>query len=206
MKKEFWFVIVLALLFCVGFFIYCVLTYEEELSTEEEFIGVETEKPQYYELKEKDTEKFLVNKHAGFSLKVPDKWRVEKLENAFSEWIVNLMSPDAEINNSMLKKGCGVSIWVEYDPYGYSYILNEIKNPEAFRENLEHIRYEKITVEQRPGLKIVGESEKIGKILFIKIPYKENTVLFLDTRIIPEYSYCEDIFNQIIQSIKFLES
>jgi len=203
MKKEFWFVIVLALLFCVGFFIYCVLTYEEEPKGAV-FEGSKFEEPQYYELKETEEGRFLVNEHAGFSLMVPEGWKVEKVEAQSDEWIARLISPDAELDDSgFLKKGCGIGVWIKYDRFDYEDVLLDVQNP---RKMSEYVKYEKIEIGKIPALEIVGESEKIGKILFIKIPYKENTVLFLDTRIIPEYSYCEDIFNQIIQSIKFLES
>ncbi|MCD6114946.1 hypothetical protein J7J74_01505 [bacterium] len=199
-RKKLWFFIIGALIVIAGFFIYLLLTPEP---SEEEWveIGPKFEEPQYYELQETEEGTFLVNKHAGFSLKVPDGWKVEKVNTGIDQWIVNLLSPDAILENSQLQQGCGVSVWVEYDERSYNHTLANLENPKRISE---YVLYQKVKIHGISSLQLIGESEKVGKIIGSKVPFKQNTLLIIDTRILPKRSECETFYNQILDSINFL--
>jgi len=199
-RKKFWFLIIGALIVIAGFFIYLFLAPEP---SQEEWveIGPKFEEPQYYELQETEEGTFLVNKHAGFSLKVPDGWKVEKVNTGIDQWIVNLLSPDAILENSQLQQGCGVSVWVEYDERSYNNTLANLENPKKISE---YVSYQKIKIQGINSLQLIGGSDKIGKIIGSKVPFKQNTLLIIDTRVLPKTPECEIFYNQILDSINFL--
>ncbi len=199
-RKKLWLLIIGALIIIAGFFIYIIFFSE---SPQEEWveIGPKFEEPQNYELQETEEGTFLVNKHAGFSLKVPDGWKVEKVKTGIDQWIVNLLSPDAILENSQLQQGCGVSVWVEYDERSYNNTLANLKNPKKISE---YVSYQKVEIHGISSLQLIGESEKVGKIIGSKVPFKQNTLLIIDTKVLPKAPECETLYNQILDSINFL--
>jgi len=200
-RKKLWFFIIGALIVIAGFFIYLLLTPEP---SEEEWveIGPKFEEPQYYELQETEEGTFLVNKHAGFSLKVPDGWKVEKVNTGIDQWIVNLLSPDAILENSQLQQGCGVSVWVEYDEQKYQDLLDNREHPTSSYSGMQY------NIIKIGGiLSIQKESEgKLGKVIISESPFKINSIFHGGTFILPDYPICEDYYKQIIKTVNFSES
>lgn len=199
MSRKIWLIIIGALVIIVGFFVFILLIPEEEEGNWVE-IAPKFEEPQYYEIKETDKGTLLVNEHAGFSLEVPEGWRVEKLETSTGQWIVNLLSPDAVLENSLLKAGCGASVWVEYGEKKYIDILNKIQSPSSV---WPHIKYSTTTISGTLSLKKESEG-KLGKILIIEAPFTSERIFHIGTFILADYSQCEDFYNQIVNSINFL--
>ena len=199
-RKKIWLITIGALAIIVGFFIYIIFFFE---SPQEEWveIGPKFEEPQNYELQETEEGTFLVNKHAGFSLKVPDGWKVEKVKTGVDQWIVNLLSPDAILENSQLQQGCGVSVWVEYDERKYQDLLNTRENPTSSPLNM---RYSTVTI--GGILSVQKEAEgKLGKVVIIETPFRANSIFHGGTFILSDYPNCEDYYNQILQTVNFSE-
>jgi len=201
-RKKFWFLIIGALIVIAGFFIYLFLAPEP---SQEEWveIGPKFEEPQYYELQETEEGTFLVNKHAGFSLKVPDGWKVEKEQDAFQTWQVVLSDPQLEMKEHQLTKGCLVAAHVEYDEYNYNYLVEKISNPLSLETKEEKVTHKVIQVDNVKGYLRSGSSEEIGEIIYVEIPYKPYAILVLMTRVLPNSSYCKQALNQIINDISF---
>jgi len=197
MNKKNLFLPGIAFVVFVGIFIYI---FSNNLKDSGWTGGAVIEPGENYIVKEIDGETILENDNVGLSLKVPDGWNVEKKDVGIDEWIVNLLSPDASINEmGMLENGCGVSVLVKHDKYGVSAIEAIIQN--INEEDIEESgQYEIIEVSGKQGLKTVYRYLDIGYPTIVEIPVGE-IIYAIDTLIIEDID-CLDIFNEIIGGIE----
>jgi len=184
----------------------------------EEFVSQPTtwSQKEDYVIKETPEGKFVINEKAGLSFKVPKGWRVEmegeNIEGLTAEFWVTLLSPDTEFDiNNFLKKGCGLSAWVEFQKHRGEYIKNEIevihRDPASYKIN-EYSQKEIIRVSGYPAIKRIGQSknpeifQRMGKAMEIQIPVNDETVLHIDTRFLPLYEEkCSQEFDKFLETV-----
>ncbi len=199
MKKQFYFLIILALLVMLVAGIFLWSDFNKQ--AEESFPGVRFEPPENYIIKETSEGTIVENKIAGISFKVPDNWTADKEEIGIDEWIINILSPDVEVNESgLLIEGCGISSWIEYDKVRADIIRWRIEDPERFSAEISG-GYESTEISSYPALKTVLENLEWGRSVSIAIPRGDKIYIF-ETRFLPEETgECSQLFEEFLKGI-----
>jgi len=199
MEKKFYFLLIIAFLIIVIGGIFLWLEYTEE--ADEWSPGVEFESPENYVFKDTAEGKIVENLSAGISFKVPNNWTVDKEEIGIDEWIVNILSPDAEINQSgLLVSGCGVSASIQYHEATAMATRHRIEDPERFSNEISG-GYQAIKIGEHLALRITIENPEWGKAVAIKIPIEDRIYMF-ETRFLPEeMERCSQVFEDFLKEI-----
>jgi hypothetical protein len=196
MKKTNLFLPGIAFIIFIGIFIFLV---SNNLEDSEWVGGTLIEPGENYVVKEIDGETILENENVGLSLKVPDGWDIEKKDVGVDEWIVNLLSPDATLNDmGILDKGCGTSILVKHDEYAVSGIEAAIQNID-FEDSESNIKHEIIEVSGKMGFKTTYKNFNNGYPIIVEIPVGD-IIYGIETLII-EDTDCLNIFNEIMEGV-----
>ena len=192
-------------LLIVTFFIMLIggifLWSEYAKEAEEWLPGVRFEPPENYVIKDTPEGTIVENKNAGISFKVPDNWTADKEEVGIDEWIVNVLSPDAELNESgLLIGGCGVSFWIEYDKITADITRYRIEDPERFSAEISG-GYESAEISDFAALKTTIEKPKWGQSVSIGIP-REDKIYIFETRFLPdETGKCSQAFEKFLKRV-----
>ena len=154
--------------------------------------GAVMEPAENYIIKEVNGETIVENENVGLTVRIPEGWQVEKKEIGEDEWIVNLTSPDAVLNESgMLKDGCGVSIGVIYDKIVYGVLLDLISDP------IED--YEIVVISGKNGLSL-SEETSVGTINTVKVPFKDK-IYSIESLGLNRDDYCAVKLQSIIDNL-----
>jgi len=210
-KSNFFIPSLVILLVIVGWFFLLTIDFAEEDDSD----SVSWSQKEDYIIEETSEGIFVKNEKAGLSFKVPDGWRVEmkndNTEDLINEFWITLLSSDAEVGtNNLLTKGCGLSVWVEFQEKQFEYIKNEMEtirqNPENYKIN-ENFQKEIIKIDNHFAIKWIGKSdkteiyEKIGQVIEIKIPV-DNKIIYIDARVLPSYQEeCFRTTNDFLKTI-----
>lgn len=199
MTKVFYFLVIFALIAMLIGGISLWLKYAEE--AEEWLPGVEFEPPENYVFKDTPEGTIVENKNAGISFKVPENWTVDKKEIGIDQWVVNVLSPDAELNEAgLLIGGCGVGILIVYDNIMADSVRFRIENPERSSGEVSG-GYEVLKISSYSALKMILENPEWGRGVAIKIP-REDKIYIFETRFLPdETGKCSQAFEEFLKGI-----
>jgi len=163
--------------------------------------AVKFEPPENYVIKDTSKGKIVENKKAGISFKVPEGWKVEKKEIGIDEWVINILSPDARVNDSgLLIKGCGVGVHVEHHRATANATRYRIKDPERFSKEISG-DYQAIEIDKHPALKMTIRNSGWGEAVAIKLPIEDKIYMF-DTRFLPEETErCSQAFEEFLKGV-----
>lgn len=163
--------------------------------------GVKYEAPKYYVIKDGFDGKIVEDKHAGINFKAPQGWNVEKKEIGPDEWIVDIFSQDATINESgLLTGGCGISAHVEYDEITSGIVQDSIGNPGRFSQGISGTM-EVVDISGHQGLKTIYDRPEWGTTIVIQIPIKDKIYSF-DTLFLPsEKERCSALIDEFLKNI-----
>ena len=119
--------------------------------------------PEDYVIKETEEGKFVENKKAGLTVKVPEGWEVKKIK--FSEGSIVFYTPDVDerwLNELIpLENGCGIETAVVYKKMNFDEIKKEIKDIHA-GIGIKSEEFEEITTNNWPALKNTFDSVVLG--------------------------------------------
>ena len=163
--------------------------------------GVRFEPPENYVIKDTPEGTIVENKNAGISFNVPDNWTADKEEIGIDEWIVNILSPDAELNESgLLIGGCGVSACVQYHEATANAVRHRIEDPERFSKEISG-GYQAMKIDEYPALRMTIENQEWGKAVAVEIPIEDKIYMF-ETRFLPdETGKCSQAFEEFLKGI-----
>jgi hypothetical protein len=137
--------------------------------------------PDDYVVESEGEEVIIRNEKAGFSIKVPEGWEVEKI--GVEEGSVVLYSPDAEgVREGRimppLKNGCMIEMSVLYGDMTLEEVREEIEEVLSSKSlgNIEYNRFEEAKVKERKALKSYFNSTDLGFNFDIYI--KDNQILY----------------------------
>lgn len=166
-------------------------------------------------IKDTLTGKVVENEKAGLRAEVPRGWEAEKVNVGWptDEWIINLLSPDAELveGTPFLKRGCGISIIVVYSEENSEKLRKFIKKirlwcifqPKTCKEYQKENHIEGLLeVDGLPALKeSLFDNQTIGKGIAVKVPF-DNKIFVFDTLLVPGYrERCSQEFNSFLKTI-----
>ncbi|MDI6602600.1 MAG: hypothetical protein QME57_00575 [Patescibacteria group bacterium] len=138
-------------------------------------------RPEDYVIKETPEGKFVENKRAGLSIKVPEGWEAKRIE--VDKGFVIFYPSFTEIEqqnkriNLPLKHGCIVDVSVIYEKMDFSAIKLDVWYALSglgvtFQE------FEEVIIDNHPGLKNTFDTQKIGEGVGINIPYGDKVYAF----------------------------
>ena len=188
MKKSlFIFPTILIIVLLILFFVFISKEYKES-----EYGAVVIEPGENYIIKEVNGETIVENENVGLTFKVPQGWDVEKKELGEGEWIVNLMSPDAEINETgLLIDGCGVSVGVKEDKIQTKILaqsINDLSDDSSI-----------INIIDKQGLKYSQETPS-GLIKGVQVPFLDK-IYGIETLILNNHDHCISKFEEIVNDL-----
>ena len=161
--------------------------------------------PDDYVIKEIAEGKIVENKKAGLTVKVPNGWEVERVEQL--EGSVAFYTPDVEgvkrgdILNPPLKKGCAIGGGVIYKKMSFDYIKEEIKEIHAGL-GITSEEFEIITIKNRQALKNTFDSLLIGPSISVYIPIQSRIYNFGIYWASEEKERCIQIFNNFLETVE----
>ncbi len=199
MEKKFYFLMIFAFLFIIAGGIF--LWPEASKEVRDSLPAVSFESSENFVFNETPEGIIVENQSAGISFKVPEGWAVNKEEIITDQWIVNVESPDIEADEyGFLKKGCGISSWIEYDKIMADAVRYRMEDPERHSGEVSG-GYEALEVSGHPALKMILENPEWGQSVAIKIPIEDKIYMF-DTMFLPEeMERCSKAFEQFLQEI-----
>lgn len=162
-----------------------------------------------YVVEERQDGKYIVVDKVGLTAKVPDGWRVEfegeDKPDGTSQYWVNLMSQDAEKENGILVKGCGISALVGLDSRNNEDIKNQIiAIREGSKYNLrENYNYEISKIGNYEGVKWTGVKRKFfGQNTGIDLALKDKYVVSFSS-VFPETNEdgCKQLWSSFMETI-----
>jgi len=206
-KKTLIPVIIIILAFGSWFFLFL---YHQKTLTEEKYNDtVVWSSEEDYEIRKISGETFVFNEKVGLNFRVPDKWTVgieNQQEDSQTEYWINILNSAATFDeNNILRSGCGIGCWVEFQE-DTSYIKNNI---ELIREYPEQFPGEEIIeVDGYSARKQFSEAEDprlaeiLGESVLLQIPIEDGKVINFDGRFFPEHKEkCFEEFDNLIKTI-----
>ena len=199
MEKKFYFLIILTFLIMIFGGISLWSKYAQK---EDDWLpAVKFEPPENYVFVDTDQGKVVENKTAGIKFKVPNNWTVDKKEIDTDRWIINLLSPNAKLNDSgLLQNGCGISAYIQYDSVTANRIKNKIEDPTWLSGEMLG-RYKELKIGGKIALETTLENPEWGQAVSIEIPENDKIYTF-ETRFLPEDTEeCNLQFKQFLGGI-----
>jgi hypothetical protein len=161
--------------------------------------------PEDYVIKETEKGKFVENKKAGLSVKVPEGWKVKRLE--LKDGGVIFFSQDTEIKWKEkdivllpLKKGCIIETSIIYEDMDFIDIKLDAKYSLATL-GLKSVEFEEININNYPALRIIFDTQKIGPGIAINIPQNNKVYNFNLTWGVEEEKDCIQKFDNFLKTI-----
>ncbi len=137
--------------------------------------------PEDYVIKETAEGKFVENKRAGLTVRVPEGWRAKKMET--QEGLMVFYSPkiEGELQNDKivppLRSGCIIHVGVVYEGMDITQIKLEAKYNLALL-GVKSAEFEEVMINNYEALKIIADTERIGPVVGVDISYKDKTYSF----------------------------
>lgn len=160
--------------------------------------------PEDYVVKETEQGKIIENKKAGFTVKVPEGWEIQKMKMSEGSIVITTPTIKGRIQNDMtvppLTKGCGIEISVIYKDFNFEELEEEIKSIH-WGLDIKSEKFEKISINDYPVLKNTFNSEILGSVIAIYIPTK-NKLYDFDLYWAPdEKEKCIQEFNKFLETV-----
>jgi len=137
--------------------------------------------PQDYVIKETEEGKFVENKKAGLTVKVPEGWEAEKMEVEEGFVVLYPLYAPFERQNGRIKlpleDGCIIDVGVVYEKMDFTDIKIDIRYTLSVLGINSH-EFEEIIINDYSALKNIFDTQKIGPGIGINIPYKNRTHSF----------------------------
>jgi len=165
-----------------------------------------------YKIDEREDGKYIVVEKVGLTCKVPENWdiKIEGDDIPEPEYWVNLLSPDAEFKDILIK-GCGISIMTGISIEDTKETINNIKDlqenpdmkPEEISYTYQGYRLNVIDVDNHQALLwIAPKHDIIGQIIGINIPINSEELINFDTLFPLGYKEkCSPIWEEFIKNI-----
>ena len=160
--------------------------------------------PEDYVIKETTEGKFVENKKAGLTARVPEGWTSQIIE--FQGISVAIESPDIEgerrydITKPPFKKGCGIEITVAYEKTNFNELTKIIKEINT-ESGVEPSELEIITINNRQCLKNTFESSVIGPSMTVYF-IQDAKIFGFALRMAPnEKERCIQEFNKFLETV-----
>ena len=159
--------------------------------------------PADYVIKETEAGKIVENKKAGLTVKVPARWEVKKMEE--QEGLMVFYSPDikGKLQNDKiippLDKGCIIHASVIYEEIDFTQLKLQAKYNLALLD-VKSEEFEEVVINHYQALKTTADTEKIGAILGIDIPYKDKVYSFSLLFASDDKNNCVQEFNKFLET------
>lgn len=160
--------------------------------------------PQDYIIKETEEGKFVENKRAGLTMKVPEDWIAEKIE--VEEGLMIFYSPNIEGRLEgdrivpPLDKGCIIHTSLTYEEMDFVQLKQEARYGLALL-GVVSAELEEVTINDYHALKTTSETQKIGHSIGIDIPHKNKTYSFLLIFVPYDEETCVQEFDKFLETI-----
>lgn len=138
--------------------------------------------PADYVIKETPEGKIVENKRAGLMVKVPEGWKVQKIE--VDEGLVILFPLETEMETREsrivlpIEKGCLIRTTVVYREGDFEEIKRETRRDHFLVGGVIYDEFEEITIADYRGLKNSFGLEKLGEGISIYIPIRNKVYSF----------------------------
>jgi len=164
--------------------------------------------PEDYVIKETAEGKFVENKRAGLTVKVPEGWEAKKVE-FLEEGSIVIQSSDIEgedrgngIVGPPLKRGCGIETVVTYKKLSLEEIKKDVEEVHWMLVSTFSV-FEEIVVNTKKALKNTWESKSKGPMIAIYIPIDNKVYTFTLVWAYEEKEKCIQDFNKFLETVSF---
>ena len=211
MPKTSWFIIIIALIALVGFFIFYAKQIQPSINSNLNVLENVTYEPlANYVSTTTDFGLVVENKNVGLKFTVPIDWKARKITNSFldnqniQQGSILITSPDAQVDDltNVAKKGCGFSLRVEKreSENKFKTIANLI---EITKNNTTSSVYSLVDAAGRPALmETVFEDQNFGKAVIVSLPI-ENTIYIFETIFLnAEKDRCQVAFTDFLKNVE----
>lgn len=160
--------------------------------------------PEDYVIVERPEGKFVENKKAGLSVKVPEGWETRKMEIREGSVLTYALDiegrKEGEFVAPPLTKGCGIEISTVYREMNFAEIEEEAK---AIHWGLQtkSEEFEEITVGNYRALQNTFDSEILGPVVTIYIPKGGKLYDFSLYFAVDEKKRCIQEFDKFLETI-----
>ena len=161
--------------------------------------------PEDYVIKETAEGKFVENKKAGLTVKIPEGWEAKRIE--LKEGWVMLYSPETEIRWKQegvvllpLEKGCIINAEAMYKKMDLIGIELDVRYSLAAL-GLKSIEFEDIVINNHQALKTVFDTQKVGPGIFVNIPRNDKVYIFNLVFGVNEKEKCIQEFDKFLETI-----
>lgn len=158
--------------------------------------------PEDYVIIETEEGKFVENKKAGLTIKVPEGWEVQKIK--FSEGSIVFYTPDIEerwLNELIpLESGCGIDTAVVYKKMNFEEIIKEIKEIHAGL-GIKSEEFEIITIDGQQALKNTFDSLLLGPGIATYFTQKNKLYSFCLYWGYDEKEKCVQEFDEFLETV-----
>jgi len=160
--------------------------------------------PEDYVIKETEEGKFVENKKAGLTVKVPEGWEVKKVE--IEEGAADFYSPNIELEFREgkillpLKKGCIIHVSLAYKKMDFSQIEFETRYTHSLLGKKSEA-FEEIIINNHPALKNTFDTQKIGEGIGVNIPYRHKVYAFYLYWGPEEKENCAQEFDEFLETV-----
>ena len=160
--------------------------------------------PEDYIIKETEEGKFVENKKAGLTVKVPEGWIEKKIELLEGSVVLTTQDIEGRWEDEMikppLKKGCGIETAVIYKKMNFNILKEEIKELHAGL-GMKSEEFEIVTINNRQVLKNTFDTKFIGPGIGIYFLNKNKLFSFAVYWAPEEKERCIQEFNKFLETV-----
>ena len=161
--------------------------------------------PQDYVIKETEEGKFVENKRAGLTMKVPEDWIAEKIEVEEGLMILFPLETEIEMREEKItlpiKEGCLIRTTVVYREADFDEIKRETRRDHLLVGGVKYDEFQEITINNYHGLKNSFETEKLGSGISIYAPIKNKVYGFHLVWGAEEKEKCSSKFDNFLETV-----
>ncbi len=161
--------------------------------------------PEDYVIKETPEGKFVENRKAGLSVKIPDDWKGINIED-IEEGSFIIQTSDVEgkkINNVImppLTQGCGIEIRINYKKLTFEEIEQSAKEI-YLRLGAIDQKFERTRVDDKEALKNIVNTQYAGPMIGIYVPVSDRIYIFTLIWGAEEKERCGLEFDKFLETI-----
>jgi len=160
--------------------------------------------PADYVIKETAEGKIVENKKAGLTVKVPEGWEAKKMEEQGGLMVFYSPNIKGKLQNDKiippLDKGCIIHTSVIYEKIDFTQLKLQAKYNLALLD-VKSEEFEEVVISHYQALKTTADTEKIGAILGIDIPYKDKVYSFSLLFASDDKNNCVQEFNKFLETV-----
>lgn len=162
--------------------------------------------PEDYVIRETPEGKIIENKKAGLSLKVPEGWEAQKIED-IEEGSLVMQTSDIEgkknkksVVTPPLTEGCGIEITITYKKMNFEEIREEAKEIHWMLVPKDE-KFEKIILDNKEALKNTVETEASGPMMAVYVPTSDKVYTFTLIWASDEKEECMQEFDKFLKTV-----